>query len=543
MGTEHHNQTTPIFEFLQHLSESQLRLLLPNGVASLLYDLDPQLARPARLRELIATSTELPWTLTDPKIVAEVLLGLPKDFAKELMTEILTKPVEDPYLEIDNLKISPSSSHYAKLVNYLGVEPANRNTETKTANVTEIIPRYGLYPHQLSAIRDSRKILKETDRFLVHMPTGSGKTRTAIHFLCQLLSERERGTVVWIANSEELCEQAASEFETAWATLGNRPLQVGRFWGSHNSDSLDIDDGIIVTGVQKLHSQLNHDPHSLLRVSSRSIAVVFDEAHQVMAPTYQDIVEYILSYNDKLILIGLTATPGRTWNDLYEDQELSDFFTRSKVTISTGDHDNPIDYLVSEGYLARPQFDSLLYQSGWEITDRDLEKVEHLDVPTKILRQYGEDRQRNILIIQKLRELVTRHLKVILFAPSVASSRLIAAALTALNVRSVSIDGETPSHVRAGAIQQMRELDDEPFVLCNYGVATTGVDIPKASCALIARPTGSLVLYSQMVGRVIRGPKVGGNATAEIVTVVDTNLPGFENISTAFMNWEDVWND
>ena len=61
------------------------------------------------------------------------------------------------------------------------------------------------------------------------------------------------------------------------------------------------------------------------------------------------------------------------------------------------------------------------------------------------------------------------------------------------------------------------------------------------SAAIIARPTKSLVLYSQMVGRAIRGPKVGGTLDAEIWTVIDQNLPGFRDISEAFLNWEDVW--
>lgn len=79
------------------------------------------------------------------------------------------------------------------------------------------------------------------------------------------------------------------------------------------------------------------------------------------------------------------------------------------------------------------------------------------------------------------------------------------------------------------------------MVLCNYGVLTTGFDAPATSAVLIARPTKSLVLYSQMVGRGIRGPLAGGNSDAEIVTVVDNNLPGFGSVASAFTNWEDVW--
>jgi superfamily II DNA or RNA helicase len=58
---------------------------------------------------------------------------------------------------------------------------------------------------------------------------------------------------------------------------------------------------------------------------------------------------------------------------------------------------------------------------------------------------------------------------------------------------------------------------------------------------LIARPTKSLVPYSQMVGRAIRGRRAGGNENAEIVTVVDYDLPGFGSVADACNNWEDIW--
>jgi superfamily II DNA or RNA helicase len=78
-------------------------------------------------------------------------------------------------------------------------------------------------------------------------------------------------------------------------------------------------------------------------------------------------------------------------------------------------------------------------------------------------------------------------------------------------------------------------------VLCNFGILTTGFDAPRTSAALIARPTTSLVLYSQMVGRAIRGIRAGGNEFATVVTAVDSGLPGFGDVGEAFLNWEDVW--
>ena len=90
--------------------------------------------------------------------------------------------------------------------------------------------------------------------------------------------------------------------------------------------------------------------------------------------------------------------------------------------------------------------------------------------------------------------------------------------------------------------QQIYKSDDEsPKILCNFGILTTGFDAPKTSAALIARPTMSLVLYSQMVGRALRGRLAGGNNTAEIVTVIDEGIEQFNSIESAFSNWEDVW--
>lgn len=54
-------------------------------------------------------------------------------------------------------------------------------------------------------------------------------------------------------------------------------------------------------------------------------------------------------------------------------------------------------------------------------------------------------------------------------------------------------------------------------------------------------PLPSLILYSQMAGKAIRGIKADGNEEAKIVTVVDKKLGGFGNIAKALNNWNDVW--
>ena len=159
----------------------------------------------------------------------------------------------------------------------------------------------------------------------------------------------------------------------------------------------------------------------------------------------------------------------------------------------------------------------------------------------KVLKRISEDQQRNILIIQKLEELFTRHMRIIVFAMNVAHSNLIAICLQARGINAFSITSDTESGQRKKLIERFKSNEENPLILCNYGILTTGFDAPKTSCALISRPTDSLVLYSQMVGRAIRGIKAGGNEYAEIITVIDTRLPGFDKVASAFFNWEDIW--
>ena len=80
-------------------------------------------------------------------------------------------------------------------------------------------------------------------------------------------------------------------------------------------------------------------------------------------------------------------------------------------------------------------------------------------------------------------------------------------------------------------------------MLCNYGVLTTGFDAPQTSAVVIARPTTSVVLYSQMVGRAIRGTHVGGTAEAHVVNVHDTGIDVFRDVARQFLRWEDSWSD
>lgn len=313
--------------------------------------------------------------------------------------------------------------------------------------------------------------------------------------------------------------------------------------GSRDLDINDVRDGFMVAGLAKTFELMKRDPDFLARMADRVSLVIIDEAHQAIAQTYRLVLEVLCDRNEETKLLGLTATPGRTWNDPDADRELANFFNRQKVTLSVRGYDSPVDYLIDEKYLARPVFQPLFYDSNQrELSASEIQRLANtLDIPDDILERLAVDDQRNLAIISAIEGLVQKHSRVIVFAATVGHARMLAAVLRARGILANSITSGTASAERSRIIAEFRDRSDEPYVLCNYGVLTTGFDAPRTSAAVIARPTKSLVLYSQMVGRATRGTRAGGNEVATIVTVVDQNLPGFGAMEDAFMNWEDVW--
>lgn len=409
--------------------------------------------------------------------------------------------------------------------------------------VEDLEPGYGLFEYQRNAVRQILPLLLDDERKAVlHFPTGAGKTRTAMHLVAYFLSVYEPSVVVWLASSKELLEQAVDSFRAGWSHLGNRQIQIGSMWGERTPNLDDFTDGFLAVGLAKGWSTMARtDPDWAARLSGRTRLVVFDEAHQTIARTYQQVTEE-LTLNYKCSLLGLTATPGRTWADIDEDGKVADFYAHNKVSLEAPDSD-PISYLIDMGYLAKPQFRTMLSESGVTLTNQDLSRIsKEIEIPSHILESLTMNKQYIMAVLRAVQELIAnQHKRILMFAATVDHARTLAALLLARDIRALLVLGSTPTRIRERAIRDFKSDDEQPMVLVNYGVLTTGFDAPQASAAVIARPTKSLVLYSQMVGRAIRGPKAGGTDTCEIITVIDPKIPGFGNIAEAFTNWEDVW--
>ena len=371
------------------------------------------------------------------------------------------------------------------------------------------------------------------------MPTGAGKTRTAMNIISEFLRSagEEEQVVIWLAHSEELCEQAAEEFEKAWSSLGNRSVGLVRHFGRYTNESINISGPTFVVvslqGAFSMSMSSSRD-RDFFALSRKVGLTVIDEAHKAIASTYQHVLEMLAPVGTSKLL-GLTATPGRSWLDVDEDEKLADFFDRQKVSLEVDGFQNPVDYLRREGYLATQETVQLKYFGTHELSETDLVAG---DFTSEQLTAIGQDLERNLRILQSTEAEAKSGGKIILFACSVEHAKLLTGLLHLRGYKVACIVGTTKNELREQYISDFK--DGHLQILVNFGVLTTGFDAPKADVAIIARPTQSLVLYSQMVGRVVRGPKAGGTETCRVITVVDQQY-GFRDLSESFDFWDDLW--
>jgi len=519
-------------EVLQELIGPQtLRTL--NAVSGLPLNLEKQ-------REILLqqhTSLELLKT----KKSRTILLDMLSNSEAELLLSLFGQSDREPHQAL--IGLSYNRARFDTLLDFFELPKDTNKIDRETKATITINPSYPLFDHQRHASQECLVSLnKDPCRAILHMPTGSGKTRTAMHIVCEFLRNNADKSVIWLAHSEELCEQAASEFEEAWSYLGNRPCDVQRFWGSLQVDTQDLCGHFIVSGLSKLYASVKSDINLILKLGKNASLVIMDEAHQAIAPTYQTILNALVAPYPDNALLGLTATPGRTWNNPEEDEKLANFFAKRKIVLSIDGYSNPVDYLIDQKYLAKTFFKPVPYLNAAQFSDADNARIsDAFDIPQSILNRLAEDEKRNLLVLDTIKKCVRKHKRVMVFAATVEHSEALAYVLRTQGVWAKSVTGNSSQLDRAEAIEQYKNYTEEPRVLCNFGVLTTGFDAPATSCAVIARPTTSLVLYSQMVGRATRGLQAGGNEEAEIFTVVDSALPGFGNLSEAFENWEDVW--
>lgn len=532
------------------MGEHKIReVFLSRTCVETLKALDTGAVEPDRLRRIVLEKISQCTMLRDRMTRMALIMSLTKKAIEVLASELrLRRETNDNlYMRIGRMTFRRGSKSEKTLFKFFEVswddeECGGSQADALSQPVSTVRPSRPLFDHQIAAISDIKsRLSKPGSRVLLHMPTGAGKTRMAMRHVADTLIGDPGALVVWLAHSEELCEQAVEEFTNTWNDIGSRDVRVYRFYGGHTPDLLASGhrSGLVVAGLAKMYRHAQRHDLFLTTLADRTVLVVMDEAHQAIAETYRFILDSLIEKHGARLL-GLSATPGRTWNNRLKDEELADFFGHSKITIDTSE--SPIDFLIRGGFIAKQQTEQLVYKDS--LTSDDLAKLGFdADIPQSVLNKLAGDVARNIMIVSKIEELIGKgHTRIIYFATSVSNAKDISLTLHVRRHDAFFIDASTPPSVRVRAIDEYKSNSETPKIVCNFGVLTMGFDAPKTTAVLIARPTKSLVLYSQMVGRAIRGPRVGGSEKCTVATVVDTSLPGFDSMVRSFGNWEDVWN-
>jgi superfamily II DNA or RNA helicase len=384
----------------------------------------------------------------------------------------------------------------------------------------------------------SDKAAIANSRFVIQMPTGSGKTRTAMELVSAFLNESsEKRAIVWLAHSEELCEQAYEGFLEVWHHVGQHSVRVVRCWGAGAKVPFDFDErAFVIGGFQKMYSLLNGNEIPFNELRDRIDIVIVDEAHKVLAPTYKEVTKALVGNGTRVI--GLTATPGRSALDAEQNKALANFFFNQIVSIDSG-HETVIGFLRKRKVLSEVIYEPIRTELKYELSAHDRLYLENFfDLPPGMLSKIASDDVRNVEILKRLQHECQEGGQVIFFACSVEHSKFITAMLLYLGFKAAHIDGQTSRGRRQNVISDFKKRKIQ--VVCNFGVLSTGFDAPKTDVVFISRPTASIVLYSQMVGRGLRGPAIGGTEICRVVDVKD-NIIGFSNQEVVYDYFEEYF--
>ena len=399
-------------------------------------------------------------------------------------------------------------------------------------------PRLHRYQETLAEATKHLLLDATPRRAMLRLPTGAGKTRVAVEAVIRVVRERSVvGPILWIAESNELCEQAVQSWKFVWSKVGPpSPLTISRFWGGNDVVPVRENVHLVVATDATLGHHLGRDDLGWLRSPA---VVLVDEAHRAITPSYTAILEQLglTAHRTDRPLIGLTATPYRGRNEV-ETGRLVERFGRRRLDEGLFGDEDASTALQREGVLARVEHRELP-GATLRLSDDELAQVDRMNfafLPTSAETKLGLDTERNEVLLGEI-EMLPAGWPVLLFAISVSHAQLLAGLLNARGIPAASIDGSTPAGERRSKIEDYRT--GRIRVLTNYGVLAQGFDAPTTRVVVIARPTYSPNVYQQMIGRGLRGPLNGGSEKCLILDVGD-NIENF-GATVAWSGFEHLW--
>ncbi|WP_374684028.1 sacsin N-terminal ATP-binding-like domain-containing protein [Streptomyces sp. TBY4] len=397
----------------------------------------------------------------------------------------------------------------------------------------------GLHEYQEDLVRNISTMLDRLapQRGMLSLPTGAGKTRVTAEAVIRWVKRVGdlKGPLLWIAQTEELCEQAVQSWKFVWNKVGaERPLTISRLWSTNEVGDVVDHPHLVVATDAKLERCLGTDQYAWLR---QAALVIVDEAHTAISKRYTEILAQLglTQYETGRHLIGLTATPFRNTNE-EETRRLVGRFGNRRLDEGVFPSGDPYRDLQDWGMLAQVEHRTL--EGGRiELTQDEKTHADRMAMLSRSAEQrLADDHMRSRRIVDCVAGLPDDW-PTLLFATSVDHAKYLAAMLNDLDVPSAAVDSTTSTHDRRARIENFRS--GRIRVLTNYGVLTQGFDAPATRAVVVARPVYSTNVYQQMIGRGLRGPRNGGKESCLVLNVSD-NIANFDT-NLAFTQFEHLW--
>ena len=303
-----------------------------------------------------------------------------------------------------------------------------------------------LRPYQVTAV----EAVLGADNPVLTLPTGAGKTVCAVEII-----RRHAGPVLFLAHRRELIAQAAAHLLRYGITAG--VIQSG--YAEHRNRPVQV------ASVQTLSR----------RTLPAATLIIIDEAHHARAESYLKILD---AYDCPRI--GLTATPARL-----DGRGLGKIFNTIIVGATARELCDDGTLIAPTVYAApAPSMSGVAVERGDYNLTMAAERFDRAKITGDIVAHWRKHASGR---------------RTVVFAINVAHSKHIVERFGSI---AEHLDGSTPHDVRAGILRRLRS--GETRVVSNCQVLTEGWDLPALEVAVIARPTASVVLHLQMIGRIMR---------------------------------------
>ena len=380
---------------------------------------------------------------------------------------------------------------------------------------------------------------------LLVLPTGAGKTFTSVNWICRKVLPAGM-KVLWLAQAFHLLDQAAEAFSDNARHIPPPARFLNfRIVSSHPEhdqvSSIAPTDDVVIITTQTAVSAINHDALGLdgtrfvtslecfvKDAANSGLLVVLDEAHHAPAYGCRTLLGRIRALVPDMQLLGLTATP--TYSDEERRGWLGRIFPDGKDgVVYKAEQAN----LMAQGILARPVFQELPTGLELEVDNVLYRRLvqEHKDLPDDLVERLARDSARNDYIVNHYVEHRDTYGKTIIFADRWFQCEYIKTKLLERNIKAGAVFSQvdatpaseivhrrTTSVENAETIRRFKEGDLD--VLVNVRMLTEGTDVPDTRSVFVTRQTTSSILFTQMIGRALRGKKAGGGTTKDSAHIV-----------------------